>query len=121
MRSLRGTIYSMSVDNVPKGSVLKLYVFDATHQLKPSNATSKTTAKMLGRKEIQNISSFPIEYVIDYQDLPYDSKEIWYFLLVRIENNGQTIYSNETGDTIAKNSKIRKNIDVFLKYYPTNE
>lgn len=132
MRFISGKIYSKMSDvvcDLPAGSVVRILLFDASDRL----VNRQANAKLIGKTEITNVRSFPIDYKIEYAESNSDpSAKLFYFLTVYIETPGdQVIFnnnskmlksnlnrlflSNEYGDLIARNtSKVRRHLDVFL-------
>ena len=130
---------------LPNGCIVKLFVFQI-----PNNRTlaRSNVARLIGKSEIFNVNSFPIDFAIEYEDTTTQAEEDDYtiYLNVYIEKNSTILFNNEStsqkefimtskknnitsnrlllgseyGDLIGRNGKSRRVLDVFLNTV-TNE
>jgi uncharacterized lipoprotein YbaY len=120
MRKLSGKITCSTNEPIPPDSTLFMNIYDCSHAI---NCCTSEPAKELVEFELNDVSSFPIEYSIEYEDKnPVDMKHIWYSLVVRINDSKGLVFSNEAGTPIVKNQysatgQIKENLDVDLVYY----
>ena len=119
MGFLRGTICSkMNNSKIPERCVLKLSLIESV-------GTNKAI-KLIGKLEINDPQSFPINYELEYDDNDLKNTDSVYYLNVLIKKDRVNFYSNETksasqtlcgneyGDLISCNGRIRRYLDVYL-------
>jgi hypothetical protein len=129
MGVLRGTINCKSDQDIPKSSTLTLnvlFISDANLH----NPGQNGKAKLIGKMEIPNINKFPIQYKIEYADLPHDLNGLYFVrALINVNQNQNLVLfrnfdiygSGFYGDLLGKTNRLRKYLDVYLTYEPNSQ
>ena len=136
MGFLKGTINTLCpVQQSLSGSVVKLLVFYLPEGSK--------TAELIGKREINDLSKFPISFTVDYSEPTTRSvnENFAVYLTVLVEKNGQALFNNKImetrtggeskskdklvfgnhyGDLVGHNRRYRRHLDVFLNSIKAN-
>lgn len=103
MGVLKGVIHSKmdyAQRLLPVGSVVKLFIFlvPKSQRTLQRSSGAGSQPRLIGKCEIHNVSTFPIEYSIDYEEGSHlgPSDDMLIYLNVYIEKNGTIMFNNES-------------------------
>jgi len=115
MAILRGLIFSKSDEHLPKNSSVKISLVEYSKR--------DGSSKIIEQVELLSPQSFPIKYSIEFERELLDVSNNICFLQVSIQTNNKIKFSNlnikntnDHGDLVARNAKIRRHLDVYLNH-----
>jgi uncharacterized lipoprotein YbaY len=115
MATLRGLIFSKSDEHLPKNSSVKISMLEYSKK--------DGSSKLIKQIELLSPQAFPIKYSIEFEHDELDLANSICFLQVSIQTNNKIKFSNlnvkntnDHGDFVVRNAKIRRHLDVYLNH-----